>query len=147
MRKIMRSVVCVAVISLVAGCASTKQYVRLPDQTKALENPELCRIYVIRPSIVGGAIPMSVRDDNKLIGSTGPKGYLCWEREPGKTKLSSKAENTSSVELDAKKGSDYYFTQYVRMGFFIARTKLELIDETKGQEMLKFCKPPTITSP
>jgi len=144
-RNIVRSIVCIAVLFSMVGCASTQQHVRLPDQSKRVENPEQCRIYILRPAIVGAAIPMSVRNGDKFIGSTGPKSFLCWEREPGKTTISSKAENTSTVDLDAQKGSVYYLVQHIRMGFFIARNKLELVDETKGQEILKKCKPPQVT--
>lgn len=147
MNRVMRSMVCVTVLCSALGCASTKQYVSMPDQSLLLENPGQSRIYVMRPAFVGAAIPMGVRDGDILIGSTGSKGYLCWEREPGITKIASKSENTSTVELNAQAGSIYYLIQHVQMGLLIARNKLVLVDEAKGQEALQKCKPPTVTTP
>ena len=147
MNRVMRSIICAAVLCSVLGCASTKQYVSLPDQSQHLDNPEQSRIYVMRPAFVGAAISMGVRDGDMHIGSTGSKGYLCWEREPGMTTISSKSENTSKVDLNAQAGSVYYLIQHVQMGLLIARNKLELVDEAKGQEALQKCKPPTVSTP
>ena len=54
--------VCVGAL-LLTGCASTRQFVALPDQTKTIENASKGRIYVMRPATVGGAISMNVSDD------------------------------------------------------------------------------------
>ncbi len=79
---------------VVTGCSSTQQFVPFPDQSKVVEDPSMGRIYVMRPATVGAAISMDVADDGKIIGSTGPHGFLCWERKPGDAVISSKAENT-----------------------------------------------------
>ena len=124
-----------------AGCASTTQYVRLPDQTKAIEDPSKGRIYVMRPSGFGSAVGMNVSDSGNPIGNTGPNGYLCWEREPGDVIVSSTSENTSRVSLAVRPGSTHYVLQNIRMGIWIARTDLEVVDEQKGRAELKHCKP------
>ena len=146
MKRILFGLAIVGALVFGNGCASTRQFVPLPDQSKRVENPEQSRIYVMRPAVFGGAIQMGVRDGEKLIGSTVGQSFLCWERDPGKTTISSKAENTSNVELDTQKGSVYYLIQHVCMGIFIARNKLELVDQTEGQQTLQKCKPPTVTT-
>ena len=100
MKHLIRSAFCIGLLWLDVGCASTRQYVRLPDQTRNIENSEQSRIYVIRPTSPGFTLfpfEMGVRDGERLIGDTGPQGYLCWERTPGKTAISSTLENTSTV--------------------------------------------------
>jgi hypothetical protein len=89
---------CVAAV-LFTGCASTRQYVGMPDQNQRVEDPTKARIYVIRPAAVGGAIKMNVSDGGQPIGATGPRSYLCWERPPGDTIVSSMSEGVSSAPL------------------------------------------------
>lgn len=127
-----------------AGCASTKQYVAFPDQTKTVDNPEKARVYVLRPEVLGCAISMSVRDQDTLIGRTGGQGYLCWEREPGKTVVTGSAENTSTVELILQKGQAYYIWQEVCMGFVIARNRMQEIPVERARTYLQQCKPPVM---
>ena len=131
-------------LALSSGCASTKQFVPLPDQTKSIEDPSRARIYVVRPTSLGGAISMTVSDGAKKIGSTGPNGYLCWERDPGDTEIRSKAENTAKLPLKCEAGMVYYIGQHVRMGILFARNKLTMLTDAAGKEKVSKCKPPQV---
>ena len=131
---------CVAALFL-AGCAGSRQYVPMPDQSKTVEDPSKGRIYVMRPTSFGGAVSMNITDGGNPIGSTGAGGYLCWEREPGDVIVSSSSENTSRVSLPVRAGSIHYVLQNIRMGIWIARTDLEVVDEERGKKELKKCKP------
>jgi hypothetical protein len=127
---------------IMTGCVGTRQYVPLPDQTKTLEDPAKARIYVMRPSRVGTAVSMSVSDDGKLIGSTGAGGFLCWERLPGDSIVSSSSEGVSQAPLSLKAGETYYIYQHLRMGVWIARCELEVINAQQGRNVLKKCHGP-----
>ena len=107
-----------------------------------IENQEMIRVYVIRATGLGSAISTNIYDDNRLIGTTGPNGYLCWEREAGKTEILAKAENKSKVYLDTEPGEICYIKQDIQLGVLMARTKLELVNEEQGKKLLKKCKPP-----
>ena len=133
-----------AAMAIVSGCASTQQYVRFPDQSKTVEDVNKARVYVVRPSVVGGAISMKVSDGDTLIGKTGPKGYLCWERNPGSMELKGKCENTSCLTVQVEQGKVYHVKQSPRMGFFIARNKLEQVSAKEGRELVGKCKPPKL---
>lgn len=85
---------------------------------------------------------MPINDGETKIGITGPKGYLCWERAPGDTTITSKAENTATLPLKCEAGMVYYVGQHMRMGLLNARTKLTLLPDAKGKEKLSECKPP-----
>ena len=140
MNRVLTLASCLAALVLV-GCASARQFVPMPDQSKAIEDPTKGRIYVFRPSGFGGAVGMSVADGGNPIGSTGPGSYLCWEREPGDVIVSATSENTSRVSLPVRAGSIHYILQSIRMGIWVARTELEVVDEAKGKAELKHCKP------
>lgn len=144
MRGMIRLCLCSLFVAGGIGCASTRQMVKLPDQGKRVEDTEQARIYVIRPAFVGAAVSMTVKDGDETIGYTGPKGYLCWERAPGKATLCSVAENTGKLDLDVEKNCVYYVHQHVLLGFLMARTRLDSIDEAKGQEFLQKCKAPEV---
>ena len=139
-----RPVLAVLAVALVIGCASTHQVVRLPDQTKTVEDPSKARIYVVRPTFVAGAISMKVTDGEQEIGKTGANGYLCWERTPGETTIKSKAENTATLPLKTEAGVVYYVQQHIRIGILFARNKLSLLTPQEGTEALKKCKPPQV---
>lgn len=128
-------------ISLFTGCASTTQFVPFPNQSTQVDSTKT-RIYVARPTVVGAAISMTVSDSGQLIGETGPKSYLCWERNPGQVTISSKAENRTELSLNAQPGQSYYVQQHVRMGFLYARNKLTLLNEAEGKEIVSKCSPP-----
>jgi hypothetical protein len=124
------------------GCASTQQSVRLPDQSKLVEDGSKGRIYVMRPASFGAAVKMEVRDNGKLIGETGPSSFLCWEREPGNTTLSSRAETTYNLDLSVQANHVYYILQRVEWGVWYGRCKLEEVGPNEGQRILKKCSPP-----
>lgn len=144
MNRILSLASCVAALFLV-GCASSVQYVRMPDLSKKIEDPTKGRIYVIRPTTFGGAVGMNVSDGGNPIGSTGPEGFLCWERDPGDVVVSSTSENTSRVSLAVRPGGSYYVLQHIRMGIWLARTELEVINEEQGELEVKRCKPAKYT--
>jgi len=132
-----------AVIVLSSGCA-TKQFVPLPDQTKVIEDPSKARIYVLRPIFLPPLISMTVSDGEQKIGSTGPHGYLCWERAPGETEIRSQSENTAVLPLTCKAGEVYYIGQHARVGNLYARTALSILSEEQGKQKMTKCKPPSV---
>lgn len=144
MKKLSKLICGLCALIVMTGCASTVQYVRFPDQTKMIEDSNKARIYVVRPTIVGYAIPMNVIDGSNLIGKTGPKGYLCWERDPGKAELRGVAENVSTLTLNMEKGAVYYVQQHVRLGIFIAGNKLRQMTEDEGKKKVSKSKPPKV---
>lgn len=141
----MRAGIPVALLmALVCSSCATKQYAPFPDQSKTVENPAFGRIYVVRPSGFGCAVPMHVSDGEKKIGRTGGTGYLCWEREPGSTVIRSTAENSATVPLDVERGEVYYLLQSVHMGVIRARTRLDLVDDTEGEKLVGKCPKPKV---
>ena len=98
-------------------------------------------VYVFRNSSLGMAVGMNVALDGEKIGRTGAKRYIRAEVQPGSHTLSCKSETVSEVTFDAEAGKVYYVWQQIKMGAFIARNKLQLVDEATGQKGVKECKP------
>jgi hypothetical protein len=61
---------------LFTSCATT-QYTKYTHNLP--QDPTTARIYVVRPSILAYAIPMKVSLDDKIVGKTGAKGFICYD--------------------------------------------------------------------
>ncbi len=131
-----RTLLAVALVVGIAGCASVPMGDPARDQAlKAFESkPDLAGIYVYRNEIIGGAVRMDVSVDGQALGQTASKTYLYTEVPPGKHTVTSKAENTHSIEIDTVAGKLYYIWQEVKMGILYARTKLHLMSEEEGRK-------------
>jgi hypothetical protein len=127
-----------------AGCSSTSQYVKFPDQSRKLENPALARIYVIRSGDIDQKSEVDVLDGRLLVGSTGPKGYLCWERKAGDTTITSLSKGASRISLKMAPGGVYYLVQETSPGRWYVSTSLKAVSEEQGQAALKDLKVPML---
>ncbi len=128
-------VLAVVAINLV-GCASVNMGDAKQDAAaKTFAAPQKAAgIYVYRNETMGAAIKMDVEVDDKQIGQTAANTFLYKEVTPGKHTITSKAENTDTVEVDAKPGMLYYIWQEVKMGLFQARSNLTQTDEARGRQ-------------
>jgi len=125
-----------AIISTLVGCASVPM--GDPAQDAALKNFEPPQnnagVYIYRNESIGGAIKMDIEIDGEVIGETAAKTYFYKEVKPGKHTITSKSENTDSLEIDVMVGTLTYIWQEVKMGILYARTKLHLVDEETGKK-------------
>jgi hypothetical protein len=137
-------VVHLLVALMLSACASTRQFVPLPDQSKSVADSAKGRIYVMRPAVFGAAIPMTVNDNGGVVGQTGPKSFLCWERPPGDARIESRSEGSSLAFLRVKAGTVYYIFQHIKLGALQARSALEVVPEDEGKKVLATCNPPKI---
>ena len=119
-----------------AGCAS----VPMGDAKKDAElktftpKPGVAGLYIYRHESFGAAVRMDVEVDGKPIGQTAANTYFYREVPPGRHVITSKAENTDTLEIDTVAGKLYYIWQEVKMGFMFARTKLSLVGEDEGRK-------------
>lgn len=118
------------------GCAS----VPMGDTKKDAElktfaaKPGVAGLYIYRNESMGAAIRMDVAVDGKNIGQTAAKTYFYTEVAPGKHTITSKAENTDTLEVNAVAGKLYFIWQEVKMGLMSARSKLSLVSEAEGKK-------------
>lgn len=125
----------VAALLVLSGCASVPMGDKKQDA--ALKNftakPDVAGVYIYRNETIGAAVRMDVEVDGKPLGQTAAKTYFYTEVAPGKHTVTSKAENTDRLELDAQAGKLYYIWQEVKMGIMFARTKLHLVGDAEGK--------------
>lgn len=125
-----------AVVLSLVGCASVPMGdVKQDTAAKTFTTKRnVAGLYVYRNETMGAAVTMDVELDGKPLGQTAAKTYFYTEVQPGKHRVTSKAENTDSLEVDTVAGKLYYIWQEVKMGVLYARTKLHLVSEAEGQK-------------
>jgi hypothetical protein len=125
-----------------AGCATPPT--ATPDLDAAAKTfavpPGKANIYLFRDEVLGGAIAMDVYLNGKLMGQTGPTTYFKFEVLPGRYSILSKAENDSSIDVQAEAGRNYFVWQEVKMGMLYARNLLQQVDEQRGRAGVAQCK-------
>jgi hypothetical protein len=124
------------IVASLAGCASVPMGDAKQDEAlKTFSIPaDKAGVYIYRNESMGAAVKMDVAIDGKPIGQTVANTYLYKEISPGKHTITSTAENTDSLEIEAKPGTLSYVWQEVKMGILYARTKLRLVGETEGKK-------------
>ncbi len=105
----------------------------MPPEGKAL-------VYIIRPQIQGSLVVFKNYINERYIGATKGRKFLYEILEPGMYTITSKAEKYNSLELEAEPNKIYFIKQNLKMGIWMMRVQLELINEVKGRKLLKKCK-------
>jgi uncharacterized protein DUF2846 len=130
---------------LLGGCSSTWQYVKAPNQGLKVADTSKARIYLIRADSGSKMASTRISDNGVLIGNTGPGGYLCWEREPGKMRITSVSAGEAAAELTVAAGGVYYVTQRVDPGWVYGKSSLTIVPEETGLALVSSCKPAYVT--
>jgi hypothetical protein len=129
-------------IMVLSGCASVPLASEDQDmKAKAMSAPpDKALVYLYRNEVMGSAIKLNVSLDGKLAGQTAAKTYFMWMLNPGSHEVATMADNTSTVQVDAKAGESYYIWQEVKMGMWGPGTKLQLVDKETGKKGVGECK-------
>jgi hypothetical protein len=130
---------------LLGGCSTSWQYVKAPSQELKVADASKARIYLIRPDSGSKMASTRISDNGVLIGNTGPRGYLCWEREPGTVKVTSLSAGQAETELTVDAGGVYYLLQRVNPGFVYGKSSLTILPAEEGIALLQSCKPAYFT--
>jgi hypothetical protein len=128
------------VVALATGCASVNKAPASADaeakQFKA--NAATSQVYVYRNETLGAAISMPVTVDSKLAGTTGPNSYFKFELPAGDHKFTSQGDG-SQISVTTELGKLYFVWQEVKMGAFVAGSKLQLVAEEIGKKGVLEC--------
>lgn len=132
----MKKIFAVLWMLVLSGCATVQMGdTQLDSRLKQFVPPkDKAALYVYRNETFGAAIKMTVILDGKVLGDTASMTYLYAELEPGKHRLVSKTENDSVLDFEALAGKIYYVWQEVKMGLWMARSQLQMVDEKTGRE-------------
>ena len=107
----MKKLILIAIAAAgLVGCASVPMGDAQADAAAKKFAPQSNKagIYIYRNESMGGAVTMDVEVDGKPVGQTASKTYLYTQVAPGRHTITSKAENTDSLTIDAKPGMLYY---------------------------------------
>jgi hypothetical protein len=103
-------------------------------KTFAAPSAATAGIYVYRNEVLGGVYGMDVAVDGQPLGKTLMKTFLYKDVTPGKHTITAKAENTDTLEVDAKAGTLTYIWQEVTFGILTPRNKLQVVAEDVGKK-------------
>ena len=133
--------VLVAAIGIVGHAWGGGELVRFDkDQSMGDAAPDKALIYVVRPAKKGSAVKSFFFCDEDLLGINKGRSHFFAQIDPGKHLFWSKSENVDALELEVEAGETYYFQQQVKMGAMKARTKLALLTQAEGKELLGKCE-------
>jgi hypothetical protein len=140
MRKYLAAAMLVAAMGM-TGCASVPMAARSDDAAAKQFAPvaDKATVYIYRDEIMGSAIKMPLLVDGISIGDTGPKTYLEVALPPGTHSVTSKTEKDVTISLDVQAGKTYFIWQEVKMGMWVARSQLHIVDEAKGKKGVLDC--------
>ncbi|MDO6387585.1 MULTISPECIES: DUF2846 domain-containing protein [unclassified Uliginosibacterium] len=131
-----------AAAALMTGCASVPM--ATPEQDAAAKSfavtADKANVYIYRNENLGGAVKMPVVLDGKIVGDTLAKTYIKQEVAAGSHTIVSKAENDAELKFDVVAGKNYFVWQEVKMGIWMARSALNLVDEAQGKAGVAECK-------
>ena len=133
----MKKIILAALIaSSLVGCASVPMGDAKQDAAlKTFVAPaDKAGVYIYRNETMGAAVKMDVGLVGQPIGQTVANTYLYKEVAPGKHTITSNAENTDTIDIDAKPGTLSYVWQEVKMGLLYARTQLHIVSEAEGKK-------------
>ena len=133
----MKKLIAVAVVAItLAGCASVPMGdAKMDAQAKTFVAPQdKTGLYIYRNESMGAVAKMTVAIDGQTVGQTAAKTFIYKEVPPGKHVITSSAENTDTLEIDAKPGTLAFIWQEVKMGILSARSKLHLVTAEEGKK-------------
>jgi hypothetical protein len=96
-------------------------------------------VYIVRPTIMGFAVPMRLDCDSFQVGWIGAKSFLYTILDSGEHTFKALSENEFHLKVNLEAGKIYYMEQQVKMGIMYARTKLKLLTDEAGKKELSKC--------
>lgn len=125
-----------------ASCASIpKASIEETDKAKQFQPiADKSVVYVYRNEMLGGAVRMDVVFDNIFLGDMRGESFMRVVAKPGNHIISSRAENTSQINVKTEKGKIYYVWLEAKMGLMYAGSALHQIDDAESaQKAIRGC--------
>jgi hypothetical protein len=106
---------------LLAACASTQMTEVTTEQRVAAPVPGKSLVYLIRPSMFGGAIQSTVYDGDQYIGTVSADTHIAYQADPGPHMFMVIGESADFMQADLVVGKTYSAVVAPRMGVWKAR--------------------------
>ena len=135
--------VIVAVLGLVSfgsGCAIKNVQLLQPPAGQTAHLGDKARVVVLRPSVVGFAIGFEIKINGVEAGTIRSHDYVDVLVPPGTVRIETAGETETFMTFPAEAGHIYYVQTTPKMGWWIARVQLELLDPKEGAELVTKCE-------
>ena len=121
--------------SLTAALAQEDAKKMTPPDGKAL-------VYLVRPSKIGTLLTFTTTCDDKMVGRTKGNRFVYAVMDPGNHTLATTGgEKDAQLNLTTEANKIYYVEIIPKMGFVMARIKMEQLTDDEGRKKLEKCKP------
>ena len=97
------------------------------------------RICVLRPHWSASAVTAVVHDNDALVGATRGPTYFCYDAQPGRHVITSKADTVEQATVDVEAGNRYFLHQNVDNIFGVVRTRLDWVDDSEAARLIGDC--------
>ena len=130
------------VLLAVSGCSSIpKASLAESQQAKLFEtNPEKASLYIFRGGAEGSSIEMELRVNGQYVATNLGHTFIKLEVAAGKHYIASRADNVERLTLAVSKNKNYFIYQEVKVGQISTTTKLNLVNNSVGQNGVKRCE-------
>jgi hypothetical protein len=109
-------------------------------QAKTFETrANACGLYVYREDHALWNAELELELDGIEFGATGPGNYLFTWLPPGKHDLESHTDRDMRLNFVAKAGTLLFVRQTVAVGYWLADSKLDLVEPAVGQKGVRDC--------
>lgn len=126
----MNKIVMLMMVVLITGCGPSHMVAKEPcidiRGVKPVEGK--AALVVGRTTIFGGGINFENYLNKTFIGTTKGRSFFITSVDPGDHYITAHGENYASMLIRFEAGKTYYVQNEVRMGAFMARAKVELVD-------------------
>lgn len=131
---------------LLSGCVNMPNFKQMQQDVNNYQLPKTpeegkAMVYVVRPSLIGAIVRFNVfLDDTQPeseMGFTRANQYIYFNVSQGVHTISSKAENWSVVNINAKPNEVIYLRQDPTLGLVMAGNRLYQIDDVEGKYHVK----------
>lgn len=121
MKRTVRLPLLAVAILLLSACASTQMTEVVAGQQATGPAPGKALVYLIRPSMLGGAIQSTVFDGDQYIGTVSADTHVAYQAEPGTHMFMVIGESADFMQAELLAGRTYSAVVAPRMGIWKAR--------------------------
>ena len=148
MKRTVRLPLLAVAILLLSACASTQMTEVVAGQQATGPAPGKALVYLIRPSMLGGAIQSTVFDGDQYIGTVPADTHVAYQAEPGTHMFMVIGESADFMQADLLADKTYSAIVAPRFGVWKARFSLNPnngeFTDAKIQEWLKSTRQVTV---
>jgi hypothetical protein len=135
MKRVTRYFAAVAILALLAACASGPKYNEVSAKLTP-PNAGTERIWFYRTAVLGAAVQPEVKLNGQVVGKAVPSGFFYEDVAPGDYTVTTATELEKKLTFTLEKGQPRYVRLDISMGLFVGHVYGVLVDEPKAKEEL-----------